>query len=161
MAEEVVHSSSMMTDSDVSAIATYLESKPSGPAASDKPLPAAEPVMTSGAAIYQDLCSACHRGDGSGVPYLIPDLSHSASVQSREPTSILRVVLEGAQTAATAAEPTAPAMPAFGWQLNDAQVAAVTTYVRNSWGHAAPATTTGDVHKARENLQAAAERTAP
>ena len=40
--------------------------------------------MTSGAAIYQDLCSACHRQDGSGVPYLIPDLSHSASVQSRE-----------------------------------------------------------------------------
>ena len=30
MAEEVVHSSSKMTDSDLSAIATYLESKPAG-----------------------------------------------------------------------------------------------------------------------------------
>ena len=31
---------------------------------------------------------------------------------------MLHVVLEGAQTAATADEPTAPAMPAFGWQLD-------------------------------------------
>ena len=152
MAEEVVHSSSRMTDADLSAIATYLESKPAAPAASDKPLAASNAVMTSGAAIYEDLCSACHRHDGSGVPYLIPDLSHSASVQSREATSVLHVVLEGAQTAATAEEPTGPSMPAFGWQLDDAQVAAVTTYLRNSWGHAAPATTAGDVRKVREDL---------
>jgi mono/diheme cytochrome c family protein len=161
MAEEVVHSSSQMTDSDLSAMATYLESKPGGSAATDKPLSATNGVMTSGAAIYQDLCSACHRQDGSGVPYLIPDLSHSASVQSREATSMLHVVLEGAQTAATADEPTAPAMPAFGWQLDDAQVAAVTTYLRNSWGHAAPATTPGDVRKIRQDLQAAAAHNAP
>jgi mono/diheme cytochrome c family protein len=147
-----VHSSSQMTDSDLSAIATYLESKPAGSAASGEPLAAPNATMTSGAAIYQDLCSACHRHDGSGVPYLIPDLSHSASVQSREATSMLHVVLDGAQTAATADEPTAPAMPAFGWQLDDAQVAAVTTYLRNSWGHAAPATTPGEVRKAREDL---------
>jgi len=161
MAEEVVHSSSRMTDSDLSAIATYLESKPDGSAAAGKPLPATNAEMTSGAAIYQDLCSACHRQDGSGVPYLIPDLSHSAAVQSRETTSLLHVVLEGAQTAATADEPTAPAMPAFGWQLDDAQIAAVTTYLRNSWGHAAPATTAGDVRKAREGLQSAAAHTTP
>lgn len=29
-------------------------------------------------------------------------------------------------------------MPAFGWQLNDAQIAAVATYVRNHWGKAPP-----------------------
>jgi len=33
---------------------------------------------------------------------------------------------------ATAAESTALAMPAYGWQLDDAQVAAVLTFVRNS-----------------------------
>jgi mono/diheme cytochrome c family protein len=31
----------------------------------------------------------------------------------------------------------APAMPAFAWRLNDCQVAAVLTYIRNSWGNAA------------------------
>jgi mono/diheme cytochrome c family protein len=33
--------------------------------------------------------------------------------------------------------------------VSDAQIAAVATYVRNSWGHAAPATGTNEVHKAR------------
>jgi mono/diheme cytochrome c family protein len=40
-------------------------------------------------------------------------------------------------------------MPAFGWQLTDAQIAAVVTYLRNSWGHAAPALSASDVHKLR------------
>lgn len=44
----------------------------------------------------------------------------------------------------------APAMPSFAWQLSDAQIAAVATYVRNSWGHAAPAIVVGDVKKARQ-----------
>ena len=48
-------------------------------------------------------------------------------------------------------------MPAFGWQLSDAQIAAVTTYVRNSWGHAAAATSVSDVHKARSRLDAVRE----
>jgi len=107
--------------------------------------------MVAGGAIYRDLCSACHAPDGSGVAYLIPNLARASSVSSREPTSLLRVVIHGAQTVATTREPTAPAMPAFGWQLSDAQIAAVTTYVRNSWGHAAPALSTGDVHKLRAN----------
>lgn len=157
MAEEVVHSSSAMTDPDLAAIATYLKDQPSQRVRSDRstgPLPDTNPVMASGAAIYKDLCSACHRSDGSGVPYLIPDLAHSASVVSREPTSLLRVVIRGAQTAATADEPTGPSMPAFGWQLSDEQIASVTTYIRNSWGHAAPPTSSGDVHKARKDLQA-------
>ena len=148
MAEEVSNSSSEMTDSDLAAIATYLKNEP-GPNPGTKPLSAHNSDMAAGAAIYQDLCSACHRADGSGVPFLIPDLAHSSSVASREPTSVVRVVIHGAQSVSTAREPTGPAMPAFGWQLSDAQIAAVVTYVRNSWGHAAPATSTGEVHKAR------------
>jgi hypothetical protein len=37
------------------------------------------------------------------------------------------------------------------------QVAAVVTYVRNSWGHAAAATSPGEVRKARQDLQARVE----
>jgi hypothetical protein len=68
--------------------------------------------------------------------------------------SLLRVVIRGTQTAATQDEPTGPAMPAFGWQLTDDEIAAVTTYIRNSWGHAAPATAVSDVKRARRDLQA-------
>jgi mono/diheme cytochrome c family protein len=46
-------------------------------------------------------------------------------------------------------------MPGFGWQLTDAQIAAVSSYVRNSWGHAASATSPEDVRDVREHLHAA------
>jgi len=153
MAEEVTHSSSQMTQADLLAIATYLETQP-GQTPSVKPLAPGDPTMTAGAAIYTDLCAACHRKDGTGSAFLIPNLAASGAVASRETTSILRVIIQGAQTAATRDEPTGPAMPAYGWQLTDAQIAAVTTYIRNSWGHAAAATKPDDVRSARNSLQA-------
>jgi mono/diheme cytochrome c family protein len=149
MGEEVAESSSRLTDADVEAIAVYLKDQP-GPAANARPVAEQDPAMVAGGAIYRDLCSACHQEDGTGVPYLVPDLAHSSSVASHEPTSLLRVVIHGAQSVATDREPTAPAMPAFGWQLSDVQIAAVTTYVRNSWGHAASQTRVSDVRKVRE-----------
>ena len=43
-------------------------------------------------------------------------------------------------------------MPAFGWLLKDDQVAAVVTYIRNSWGNAAPAVSATAVGKERAAL---------
>jgi mono/diheme cytochrome c family protein len=43
-------------------------------------------------------------------------------------------------------------MPEYGSQLTDPQVAAVLTYIRGSWGHAAPAVTEAEVRKARRAL---------
>ena len=61
-------------------------------------------------------------------------------------------MLRGARSVATDAEPTAPGMPSFGWQLDDAQVAAVLTYIRNAWGSAAPAVAPDTVKKQRASL---------
>jgi mono/diheme cytochrome c family protein len=151
MAEEVSDSSSHLSTSDLDAIATYLKDQRVA-ASSSTPVSANDPMMVAGAAIYQDLCSACHKPDGTGVPYLIPNLAASTSVAAREPTTLIRVVLEGAQTVGTKEEPTAPAMPAFGWQLSDAEIAAVTTYIGNSWSHAASPITEHQVHEARSTL---------
>lgn len=151
MAEEVSDSSSHLSAADLDAIATYLKDQ-RGVTSSPTPVSADDPMMVAGAAIYQDLCSACHKSDGTGVPYLIPNLAGSTSVAARDPTTLIRVVLEGAQTVATKEEPTAPAMPAFGWQLTDAEIAAVTTYIGNSWNHAAAPVTEHEVHEARSML---------
>jgi mono/diheme cytochrome c family protein len=151
MAEEVSDSSSRMSQADLEAMATYLKNL-QGVKGEATPLAVNDPMMVAGAAIYDDLCSACHKPDGTGIPYFIPNLAASNSVASREPTTLIRVVLEGAQSVATNEEPTAPAMPSFGWQLTDAQVAAVTTYVSNSWHHAAGAITERQVQEARESL---------
>jgi mono/diheme cytochrome c family protein len=139
MAEAVSHSTSQMTDEDIAAVATYL--RDSGAGTSTKPKPAAVPpddkVMRAGAAIYKDSCAACHKDTGAGESRLFPRLAGSALVQSDDPTTLVRVVLQGSRAVSTSSMPTAPAMPGFDWRLNDAQVGAVLTYIRNSWGNAA------------------------
>jgi mono/diheme cytochrome c family protein len=153
MADVVALSGSQMQPEDLEAIGTYLKEQ-AGQSASTKALAANDPRMLAGSAIYTDLCSACHNKDGSGVEYLIPNLAGAASVSARNPTTVLRVLISGAETVATADEPTAPAMPAYGWQLDDAQLAAVATYIRNSWGHASAPVTVRDARKARQRLAA-------
>jgi mono/diheme cytochrome c family protein len=156
MAEEVALSSSKMTDSDLKAIATYLKSLP-GRQDNLAPLGKDDPVMVAGAAIYRDQCSACHELDGHGVPHLFPSLADSSMVHSDDPSTLIRLVLRGARSAATKAEPTAPGMPSFGWQLDDEKLAAVVTYVRNAWGSGAAGVSSGDVAASRSALRERAD----
>ena len=156
MAEEIALSTSHMHDSDLQAIATYLKSLPGRPEAVT-PLPASDPAMVAGQAIYRDQCSACHGLDGKGVPQLFPSLADSSSTRASDPASLVRVIRRGARSVATAGEPTAPGMPSFAWQLDDAQVAAVTTYIRNAWGPGAAAVAPADVARARTDLRARAD----
>ena len=145
-------STSKFTDDDLKAIATYLKDQPVENAAEEVgDLDAG--VMKSGNAIYADQCAACHGADGSGVEGLFPMLKGSPLVQSVDPASALHVLLRGARSAATDLAPTAPAMPAFGWMLNDDQVAAVATYVRNAWGNRAPPVDAAMVGTTRHALE--------
>jgi mono/diheme cytochrome c family protein len=150
MAEVVGRSTSQMTDQDLAAIATYLKDQPAHGAASVKALEGDDPAMRTGQAIYRDACAACHGADGSGVAGLFPALKASPSAQSADPTSLIRVVLRGAQSVATNRAPTGASMPAFGWKLTDDQLASVLTYVRNDWGNAAPAVSSGTVRDLRK-----------
>jgi mono/diheme cytochrome c family protein len=153
MAEAVSHSTSRMTDADIGAIATYLkDSGAGGPAARPDPVAAGDNAMRAGAAIYKDSCAACHKDSGEGEIHLFPRLAGNALVQSDDPTTLQRVVLQGTRAVSTSGAPTAPAMPAFDWRLDDAQVAAVLTYVRNSWGNAAAPVSAGAVASQRQSL---------
>lgn len=153
MSEAVTHSTSQMSDADLAAIATYL--KDSGvPSDGAKPTPvaASDNAMRAGAAIYKDNCAACHKDNGSGELHLFPKLAGSALVQSDDPTTLAHIVLSGARAASTNGAPTAPAMPGFDWRLSDGQVAAVLTYIRNSWGNAAAPVTSSAVASQRTSL---------
>jgi mono/diheme cytochrome c family protein len=150
MGEVVTLSTAFMTESDLNAIATYLKSLP-GKTAAPAALAANDPAMTAGAAIYRDQCSACHGLDGKGVAELFPSVADSSMVKSGDPTTSIRIVLRGARSVGTAAQPTAPGMPSYGKQLDDDEVAAVLTYMRNTWGGAAAAVTPGQVSDVRHD----------
>jgi mono/diheme cytochrome c family protein len=148
MAEVVVNSTSKMSDSDVKAIAVFLRSLPAGVPEVTVPAPT-EAEMKTGKEVYAHNCIACHEVDGSSSPHIYPPLNGNALLQSADPASTLRIILDGAQTLTTPRAPNPGSMPAYARQLSDQQIADVTNYIRNSWGNAAPVVTADQVAKAR------------
>ncbi len=146
----VQDSTSRLADDDLQAIAAYLADRAASPTVSMTPPDTAQ--MKAGEAIFVDECSACHLMHAQGQTLAFPPLAHSANAQQTDPTTALHIILAGAQAAPTQAAPTAFTMPAFAWKLDDKQVAAVATFVRNEWGNAAPAVSPEQVAKLRGKL---------
>jgi mono/diheme cytochrome c family protein len=148
MSEVVVNSTSKMSDADVRAIAVYLKDLPAGePEPVVTPPPPAQ--MANGEKLYRGACIACHEVDGSSAPRIYPPLPGNANLQSADPSSTLRIMLDGAETVTTPRAPNTGSMPAYA-KWSDQEIADVTTYIRNAWGNAAPVVTPEQVAKARK-----------
>jgi mono/diheme cytochrome c family protein len=148
MSEVVLNSTSKMSDGDIRAIAVYLKSLPAG---APEPAVAAPPPaqMAEGEKVYRGACIACHEVDGSSAPRIYPPLPGNANLQSADPASTIRVILDGAESITTPRAPNKGSMPAYATKLSDQQIADVTNYIRNAWGNAAPVVTAAEVAKAR------------
>jgi mono/diheme cytochrome c family protein len=151
MAEVVADSTSGLSKQDLHAIAVYLKDQKGRQA--ENPDPPPQKVMAAGKAIYSDSCSGCHQMNGKGVPGMFSPLVGSASAQSNDPTTLVRIVLQGTRTVPTDTRPTPATMPAYGWKLTDGQIAAVLTFVRNEWGNAAEPVEASDVESVRRALR--------
>ncbi len=151
MGEVVTHSTQLLKNDDLGAIATYLKSLDSV-ARPVAPQPSAA-VMKAGGAIYADTCSACHTPEGNGVPHIFARLAGSNKLNDPDPATIIRIVLEGARATPTKARPTPFSMPAFNWKLTDEQIASVISYVRASWGNNGAPVDANSVRRMREQLQ--------
>ncbi|HEY2020340.1 cytochrome c [Paraburkholderia sp.] len=168
MTEVVDHSLQYVSDADLNAIATYLTSPPlrtqftAAPAAGAADATAialrAGHVDGTGALLYLNNCSACHRSDGGGAMPAFPRLSGNGLVGDGDPSSLIHIVLSGSHMPSTATAPTPLAMPNFGWRLNDQQVAELLTFVRKSWGNHAPAVSAEQVRKVRATTVSAARQ---
>jgi alcohol dehydrogenase (quinone), cytochrome c subunit len=143
MNEVIANSTQFLDAADAAAVARYLKSlkddgRGAGAFAYD---PATSRALRSGdagargAMLYLDNCAACHRPDGKGYEGVFPALAGNPAVVAGDGQSVARIVLEGMQTARTAATPAQFAMPSFSGRLSDAEVADVATFVRASWGN--------------------------
>lgn len=148
MASVITNSTAKLSEEDATAIGVYFKSLTGSGAAVLAPVAASDPAMVSGGHMYADECAACHRNEGTGAADLFPALKASPVVQADNAVTLVHVVLHGAQSVGTTAA-SAGAMPAFGGQLSDQQIADVLTYIRNSWGNAAPAVSANTVKSAR------------
>jgi mono/diheme cytochrome c family protein len=147
MAEVVTYSTSLLTDEDRHAIAVYLRSLPPSPSVA---VVAPEPdAMQRGAAIYSDACAPCHLENGVGQPRYFPPLAHNAMLQQSDATGLEHLILAGGRIGSTPSRPSALTMPSFAWKLSDQEIADVSTYIRHSWGNAAPAVPVTDITRLR------------
>ncbi|MBH1931186.1 c-type cytochrome [Serratia rubidaea] len=153
MAEAVSNSTQHLTEQDLRAIAVYLKSLPGSDRQKPAPLAADDAQMKMGANVYSANCTACHNSDGKGITNLATSLAGNPAIVAPDAASLVTTVLQGGRGAVTVGNPTSGAMPSFAWKLSDEQVAAVTTYIRNSWGNAAPAIEAHDVAEKRSLLQ--------
>jgi mono/diheme cytochrome c family protein len=150
MSDVVMSSTQYLRDEDLQAIADYLQSLP----ARAQPVAQAaafdsKPLANRGADVYAQRCADCHGKGGEGVPGVYPPLDGNVSVT--EPTGInaTRAVLLGGFAPVTQANPRPYSMPPYAQQLDDADVAAVVTYIRQAWSNRAQAIEERDVIKYR------------
>ncbi|MDQ6738043.1 MAG: cytochrome c [Gemmatimonadota bacterium] len=94
-------------------------------------------------------CAACHQASGLGVPGAYPPLSGSEWLVNN-PEVPIRIVLHGLQGPITVKNTSFNnAMTPFGDQLSDAEIAAIISYERSSWGNSASKVTAEQVASAR------------
>lgn len=149
MAAVVYNSTQYLTLKDLNAMVEYLASVPVRETTSRKVPRAPSDVLGRGAKVYEQQCASCHGDDGRGVPSIYPALAGNRAVLLDSPTNLVQSIRRGGFSPSTVGNPQPFGMPPFGQILSDEDIAAVSTYVRQAWGNAAPAVSSLDVHRAR------------
>jgi mono/diheme cytochrome c family protein len=110
-----------------------------------------------GRAVYNRTCATCHQMNGRGIPGTFPPIEGSHIIAG-DKTTLIRLVLNGLQGPITIEGRTYNGIMPPWKSLSDAEMSAVLTYVRVTYGGGASAVTAEEV--ARERA-ATASRTTP
>ncbi len=85
-----------------------------------------EALMKTGRKKYREVCAACHRPDGKGIPPLYPALKGSSVAVGHPISRHIEMILYGVPGSA---------MQPYYEHLTDEEVAAIVTYERNAWNN--------------------------
>jgi mono/diheme cytochrome c family protein len=101
--------------------------------------------MQRGGKLYETHCASCHGDRGQGVAGIYPPLAGNRAVLLDAPANIVQVIRQGGFPPSTAGNPRPFGMPPFTQSLGDDDIAAVSTFIRQSWGNHADAVSPLDV----------------
>jgi mono/diheme cytochrome c family protein len=121
-----------------------------------QPVRPADPLMEKGGHLFTLACAPCHQANGMGTAGQFPALAGSEWVMEKDPARLVRILQLGAAGAimVKGQECNPPgAMPSMAAIVaTDEDMAAVLTYIRQSWGNTAPGVTPGQVKQIRATL---------
>ena len=155
MAEVVSKSTQYWSDADLQSAAAYLQSLPE-----IKPVyrgkPSQSPMLPRGEQLFVQHCASCHGANGQGLQVqgsvALPALAGNRAVTMHHTANLVRIILAGGYALSTAGNPRPFGMPPFVHVLNDEDIAAVTSYIRFSWGNIAEPVSAADVVRHRKGL---------
>jgi mono/diheme cytochrome c family protein len=155
MAEVVLGSTSALDDTDLAAMAAYLQGLPQR--ASPRPVAAAPSPSRRerGARLYREHCAGCHGAQGEGGRLATGELAYPALAGHRTVTqasaqNLLRVIDRGAFSPATAGHPRPFGMPPFAGRLSAEELAALVSHLREDLGPGAGEIDSVEVLRLRE-----------
>ena len=158
MGEVVQHSLQHLSESDLTAMALYLQSgaqsAPQRPTQPPAPARVSLQMAQLGQKTYERHCLACHGEKGEGLntsngEVAYPALAGNRAVRMNDPTNLVQLVLYGGYGPATALHPRPFGMPPAVLELEDREIAAVLTHLRTQWGNQAPEVTPLQVNRIR------------
>ncbi len=152
MADTVYNSLQYLTEEDIAAMATYLQSLPDRQvAASVSQVPVAptrlEAMMELGYRVYERSCQDCHGASGEGS-VAASALAGNRAVTLNDPVNVIHMIRHGGYPPSTGGNPRPFGMPPF-YELSSAEIAAVATFIRMSWGNEGTPVSTVTVERAR------------
>jgi cytochrome c553 len=151
MAQVVQGSTQYLSNTDLQAMAVYLQSNGSVQPQSETATSAVTP-QTGGAKLYVAHCADCHGAQGAGIAGAYPPLARNRAVNLPNSSNLIQSVLYGGFAPATTANPRPFGMPPFMLKLSDQDTALVLSYVRSAWGnHGAPVTEQDVTHARNRN----------
>ena len=153
MAEVVRHSTQHLSEDDLIAMAAYLQAIPQTAASPARVVAADANVAAQGAKLYENHCLQCHGARGEGVAGAYPPLAGNRAVTMNATVNLVQVVLNGGFPPATAGNPRPFGMPPYVLTLADAEVAAVLTHIRTSWGNRAAPVSELEVSRQRGSIR--------
>ncbi|MDT7838475.1 c-type cytochrome [Aquabacterium sp. OR-4] len=135
MAEVVLASTQYWPEDDLRAVAAHLARLPCpGPAERPAPpSPLSDERRALGQQLYTRHCADCHGARGEGVAGIYPALAGNRSVNLPTALNLVQALRHGGFAPATASHQRPHGMPPQF--LNDDEMAAVASWVRQAWGN--------------------------
>lgn len=101
-----------------------------------------------GKALYEENCGVCHQIDGSGVPFMQPELYGSPRANG-DKGGVIQMILKGSKAVEPGTSEFENEMPGFEY-LTDEQIALIATYVRTNFENTGGKVTPQDVADERK-----------